>query len=124
MSNRRTSARNDRIYAMPPIKLGRDSFADFKTALRDLCPSLRSSHADEVLASAFGHRTYASLSAAFAASQSIDVKFDQVRLLVRLVELGYAPVEKEIAKLLRRHFELAHERMWAIPPANDNRSGA
>lgn len=103
------------------IKLDRDSFADFKTALRELCPSLRSSHADEALASAFGHRTYASLSAAFATSQLIDVEFDRVRLMVRLVELGYAPVENEIDKLLRRHFELAHVRMWAIPPANDNR---
>tara|TARA_R110002020_G_scaffold41276_16_gene121705 strand:+ start:1531 stop:1653 length:123 start_codon:yes stop_codon:yes gene_type:complete len=40
---------------MTPLKLGRDSFADFKTALRDLVPDLRSAHADEALAAAFGH---------------------------------------------------------------------
>ena len=102
------------------MRLSRDSFADFKIALRELFPGLRSAHADEALASAFGYRTYASLNAAFA-PEPIAVAFDQGRLMVRLVELGYAPVDIDIvSKLFRRHFELAHDRMWAIPPANDN----
>ena len=32
---------------MPPMKITRDSFADIKIALRELCPGLRSAHADE-----------------------------------------------------------------------------
>jgi hypothetical protein len=117
---------------MPPMKINRDSFADFKIALRELCPGLRSAHADEVLASGFGFRTYASLTAAFSSTpdRPIEVAYDMDCVMSRLRELGHAISERQVGQLFRRHAELGHERIWesirsmALRPANDNASSS
>lgn len=110
------------------LRITRNSFVDFKAALRSLCPELRSAHADEALASGFGFRTYASLTAALllAPDGPIEVAYDMDRLVGRLRELGYAVNERQVGQLFRRHAELGHERIFerirsmAIRPANDN----
>ncbi|WP_052726261.1 hypothetical protein [Devosia epidermidihirudinis] len=109
------------------ITVDRDSFATFKHALREICPQLRSSHADEALAAALGFRTYAAFQSALVASEAGGVaEFDQPRLIARLHELNYAIEPDDVSALFRRHAEIMHDRIWenirslAIRPANDN----
>ncbi|MGV8856794.1 MAG: hypothetical protein ACOH2L_19425 [Devosia sp.] len=115
---------------MSPVSLTRDGFADFKLALRSLCMTVTSSHADEALASAFGFRTYAALGAAFAAHGGpISTHYSTDRLLDRLSQLGYRPEDNDVSKLFRRCSEIQFERIWQairsmqIRPANDNSFG-
>lgn len=111
------------------FRLSRAAFAEFKASLRSLLLPLRSSHADEALAFAFGFRTYASMSAALELRDEFDVEYDPDRLSARLAQLGYAPDPRVASRLRHSQGLIAQDRIWdnirrmAARPANDNNSG-
>lgn len=77
---------------MSPMKISRQRLALLKTALRNISPAVRSSHADEALAFAMGFGTHASLLAALdkVEGRELDVPFEPDQLVKRLETLGYA----------------------------------
>lgn len=74
------------------IKFCPSNIAEMKKALRVQYPNVRSSHADEAIASSFGFRTHAAMLGVLKqirGSSRLVIQTDPLLLLNRLEQLGY-----------------------------------
>ncbi len=80
----------------------RENFALLKSCLLTIWPSVKSSHADEVIAAYYGFRTYAALRSALPTeTATLTLECQPNALFVRLESLGYRMPEHQLERIQR-----------------------
>lgn len=112
-----------------PINVTREMVALFKSCLRTIWPSVKSSHADEAIAAYYGFRTYAALLAKLPTVATVHhTELNPKALYDRLDALGYNLPANQLDRVIRLfHAEMMGRssenfRRMVTETANDNRS--
>lgn len=111
-----------------PINVTREMVALFKSCLRTIWPSVKSSHADEAIAAYYGFRTYAALRAKLPDAATVHHAEPNPKALYdRLEALGYRLPPNQLDRVIRLfHAEMMGRsseifRRMPAETANDNR---
>lgn len=110
------------------ISITRETFALFKSCLRTIWPSVKSSHADEAIAAYYGFRTYAALRTKLPDTAMVHhAELNPKALYDRLEALGYRLPPNQLDRVIRLfHAEMMGRssenfRRMLAETANDNR---
>lgn len=110
------------------INVTREMVALFKSCLRTIWPSVKSSHADEAIAAYYGFRTYASLLTKMPDTATVHhAELNPKALYDRLEALGYRLPSHQLDRVIRLlHAEMIGRnseifRRMPIETANDNK---
>ena len=110
-----------------PINVTREMVALFKSCLRTIWPSVKSSHADEAIAAYYGFRTYAALLAKLPGNATVQfAELNPEALYNRLDALGYRLPPNQLDRVIRLfHAEMMGRssegfRRMVAETANDN----
>ncbi|ANL31051.1 hypothetical protein AMC90_PD00025 (plasmid) [Rhizobium phaseoli] len=97
----------------PSMRFSPSNVAALKKALRRQYPHIKSSHLDEAIAASFGFNSYAAMRPTLhqlSAYARLVVVTDHLLMLLRLEELGYRNLPREVLHRLLWNIEFPDER--------------
>ncbi|ANL56489.1 hypothetical protein [Rhizobium phaseoli] len=97
----------------PSMRFSPSNVAALKKALRRQYPHIKSSHLDEAIAASFGFNSYAAMRPTLhqlSAYERLVVVADHLLMLLRLEEVGYRNLPREVLHRLLWNIEFPDER--------------